>query len=151
MPSGIALVIWIVGMCAGVCFVSCSILRASFLKYFFLNLYIILSLCADLLRQFVLRFYGLDSPEYGYAYYYTDCLLTVALFVAVISLASRVFGELNLGRYVRLVAVLLLPGTTAFSFAVVAQSPHRLSTLLAFQLSPTLYFLALLLTSLLSL
>src|SRR5258708_19499679 len=99
MPSGIALVIWIVGMCAGVCFVSCSILRASFLKYFFLNLYIILSLFADLLRQFVLRFYGLDSPEYGYAYYYTDSLLTVALFSALIIPPSRVFAEFNLASH----------------------------------------------------
>src|SRR5258708_30568928 len=107
MPSGIALVIWIVGMCAGVCFVSCSILRASFLKYFFLNLYIILSLFADLLRQFVLRFYGLDSPEYDYPYYYTDCLLTVALFVAVISLASHVFRLFNLATDVRFVPLLL--------------------------------------------
>jgi len=44
MPSGIALVIWIVGMGAGVCFVAFSVIRASFLKYFFLNLYVVLSL-----------------------------------------------------------------------------------------------------------
>ena len=105
MPSGIALVIWIVGMGAGVCFVACSVIRTSFLKYFFLNLYVILSLFADLIRQGVLRFYALDSPQYIYAYYYTDCLLTIALFVAVISLASRVFAELNLARYVRFVFV----------------------------------------------
>ena len=70
MPSGIALVIWIVGMLAGVCFVTCSLVRGSFLQYFFLNLYVILSLCADLIRQVVLRFYALDSPQYMYA-----CLL----------------------------------------------------------------------------
>ncbi len=149
MPSGIALAIWIVGMCAGVCFVTCSVLRASFLKYFFLNLYVIFAFSADLLRQFVLRYYGLQSPEYIYAYYYTDCLLTIALFVAVISLASRIFAELNLARYVRFVAVLLLLGTAGFTYAVVAQSTERLATKFAVELSQNLYFVGLVLTYLL--
>ena len=149
MPSGIALVIWIVGMGAGVCFVTCSVIRTSFLRYFFLNLYIILSLFSDLLRQFVLRFYGLESAQYTYAYYYTDCLLTVALFVAVISLASRIFAELHMSKHVRLVAVLLILGTAGFSYAVVAQSAHRLVTVFAFELSQNLYFVGLVLTYLL--
>jgi hypothetical protein len=143
------MVIWIVGMGAGVCFVACSVIRASFLKYFFLNLYVILSLFADLIRQGVLRFYALDSPQYIYAYYYTDCLLTIALFVAVISLASRVFAELNLARYVRFVAVLLLLGTAGFTYAVVAQSTERLATRFVVELSQNLYFVGLVLTYLL--
>src|SRR5258708_34118409 len=114
MPSGIALVIWIVGMGAGVCFVTCSVIRTSFLRYFFLNLYIILSLFSDLLRQFVLRFYGLESAQYTYAYYYTDCLLTVALFVAVISLPSPTFAEFHLCKQGRFVALLFLFGTAGF-------------------------------------
>lgn len=149
MPSGIGLAIWILGMGAGVCFITCSLQRASFLKYFFLNLYVIFSLFADLLRQFVLRYYGLQSPEYRYTYYYTDCLLTIALFIAVISLASRVFAELNLARYVRFVAVLLLLGTAGFSYAVVAQSTERLATEFALELSQNLYFVGLVLTYLL--
>jgi hypothetical protein len=149
MPGGIALAIWIVGMGAGVCFVTCSVLRASFLKYFFLNLYVILALFADLLRQLVLRNYGLQSPEYIYTYYYTDCLLTIALFVAVINLASHVFAELNLARYVRFVAVLLLLGTAGFTYAVVVQSTERLATKFAAELSQNLYFVGLVLTYLL--
>jgi hypothetical protein len=149
MPDGIALAIWIVGMGAGVCFVTCSVLRASFLKYFFLNLYVIFALFADLLRQFILHYYGLQSPEYIYTYYYTDCLLTIALFVAVISLASRVFAELNLARYVRFVAVLLLLGTAGFTYAVVVQSTERLATKFAVELSQNLYFVGLVLTYLL--
>jgi len=149
MPSGIALVIWIAGTIAGVCFVSCCVIRGFFLKYFFLNLYVILSLFADLSRQYVLHFYGQESGQYFYAYFYTDCLLTVALFVAVISLASRVFAELQLAKYVRFVAVLLLLGTAGFSYAVVAQSSERLATTFAFELSQNLYFVGLVLTYLL--
>jgi hypothetical protein len=149
MPTGIALAVWIVGMGAGVCFVTCSVVRASFLKYFFLNLYVILSLFADLLRQTILGIYGLESPQYAYTYFYTDCLLTIALFVAVISLASRVFSELNLARFVRFVAVLLLLGTAGFTYAVVAQSTERLATRFALELSQNLYFVGLVLTYLL--
>lgn len=149
MPSGIGLVIWILGMGAGVCFVGTSVIRGAFLKYFFLNFYVILSLFADALRRYVLYYYGLDSEEYSYAYYYTDCLLTIALFVGVISLASKVFAELNLVRYVRFVAVLLLLGTAGFSYAVVAQSTERLASIFALELSQNLYFVGLVLTYLL--
>ena len=136
-------------MIAGVCFVTSSLIRGSFLRYFFLNLYVILSMCADLIRQVVLRFYALDSPQYMYWYFYTDCLLTITLFVAVISLASRVFAELNLSRYVRLVAVFLLLGTAGFTYAVVAQSTDLLATRFALELSQNLYFVGLVLTYLL--
>jgi len=67
----------------------------------------------------------------------------------VISLASRVFAELHLARYVRLVAVLLLLGTAGFSYAVVAQSTNRLATMFAVELSQNLYFVGLVLTYLL--
>ncbi|HUL33978.1 MAG TPA: hypothetical protein VL128_08850 [Candidatus Eisenbacteria bacterium] len=149
MPDAIAAAIWIVGMGAGVSFVVVSLVRGSFLKYFFLNLYVIFSMTADLLRQYVLRSFGLDSTQYHYVYYYTDCLLTIALFVAVISLASRVFAELNLDKFVRVLAVLLLLGTAGFSYAVVAQSTERLSTSFTTELSQNLYFVGLVLTYLL--
>jgi len=136
-------------MGAGVCFVVTSLVRGSFLKYFFLNLYVILSMSADLMRQYVLRSWGFRSVEYHYVYYYTDCLLTIALFVAVISLASRVFAELKLDRFVRVIAVLLLLGTAGFSYAVVAQSTERLSTSFTSELSQNLYFVGLVLTYLL--
>ncbi len=149
MPSGIALAIWIVGMGAGVCFVTTSLMRGSFLRYFFLNLYVLLSMGADLLRQYVLRDWGFESLQYQYVYFYTDCLLTIALFVSVISLASRVFAELNLVKYVRVLAVLLLLGTAGFSYAVVAQSTDRMATPFILELSQNLYFVGLVLTYLL--
>jgi hypothetical protein len=149
MSDVAAFAIWLVGILGGVCFVAFSLLRGSFLKYFFLNLYVLLSMSADPSRQYILRTCGLRSSEYYYAYYYTDCLLTVALFIAVISLASRVFAELSLSRYVRFVAVLLLLGTAGFTYAVVAQSTELLATRFAVELSQNLYFVGLVLTYLL--
>lgn len=146
MSSQFALCIWILGVTLQVCFLTCSILRRAFFPYFFLNLYVLLSVLADLLRQYVWRYYGFTSQEYRFVYYYSDLLLTLALFIAVISLASRVFSELQFARYVRWVAVLLLLGTAAFSYAVIAQSADRLATYFAYELSQNLYFVGLVLT-----
>jgi predicted neutral ceramidase superfamily lipid hydrolase len=88
----------------------------------------------------------LDSDEYRYAYFYSDALLTLALYVALINLYAHVFGELRFSRYLRLTAVLLLLGTAVFSYAVVAQSSDLLCTAFAFELSQNLYFVGLVLT-----
>jgi MFS family permease len=57
-----------------------------------------------------------------------------------------VFGSLGIGKYVRLTSVLLLLGTSLFSYAVVAQSEERLATDFAYELSQNLYFVGLVLT-----
>jgi hypothetical protein len=127
-------------------FVVCSVARGSFLRYFFLNLYFLLTLSSSVTRYFILSTFGLSSTEYCYTYFYTDALLTLALYVALISLYSHVFGELQFAKHLRLTAVLLLLGTALFSYAVVAQSTDRLATNFAYELSQNLYFVGLVLT-----
>lgn len=146
MPGPITTVIWCFGMLLELAFVVCSIQRKSFFRYFFLNVYFLLELGSEVLRYFVLTKLGLYSDAYCYTYYYTDALLTLALYVTLISLYSRVFGELQFGKYVRLTAVLLLLGTALFTYAVVAQSTTRLATKFAYELSQNLYFVGLVLT-----
>lgn len=146
MPSQFLMFAWVLGIVLEVCFLACSLIRGAFLRYFFLNLYVILSVFADLIRQYTYHYYGYTSAEYRYVYYYSDLLLTLSLFVAVISLASRIFAELHFARYVRLTAVLLLLGTACFSYAVIAQSADRLATTFAYELSQNLYFVGLVLT-----
>jgi len=126
--------------------VVCSLVRKSFIRYFFLNLYFILSVLASAARFLTLHTYGSSSDQYGYAYFYTDALLTLGLFVALISLYSHVFGELGFSKQIRLGAVLLLLGTAAFSYGVVRQSEERLATSFAYELSQNLYFVGLVLT-----
>jgi hypothetical protein len=96
-----------------------------------------------------MRSYGQDSDQYMYCYYYTDLLLTLALFVALISLYTRVFGELKVKQYLYFVAMLVLMGTAIFSYLIVDQSAGRLSTRFAIELSQNLYFVGLILTYLL--
>jgi len=146
MPGPTGLIIWVMGTAFELLFVVCSLARKSFLRYFFLNLYLLLSTAVSVGRFFILSSYGFNSDQYMYFYYYSDALLTLALFVALISLYSHVLGELRAGEYVKWGAVFLLLGTAGFSYAVVAQSAGRLSTSFAYELSQNLYFVGLVLT-----
>jgi hypothetical protein len=149
MPGSVELFIWYLGTAFELAFVVCSIARKSFFTYFFLNLYMLLSVLADIARWVVLAEYGVASDRYTYMYFYTDTLLTVVLYVLLISLFSRVFGELQFAKHMRLAAVVLLLGTAGFSYAVVAQSHDRLVTSFAYELSQNLYFVGIILTYLL--
>jgi len=146
MPGPIDLIIGFLGTAFELLFVVCSLARKSFLRYFFLNLYLLLSTTVSIGRFFILWSYGQRSDQYMYFYFYSDALLTVALFVALISLYLHVLGELSAGEYVKWGAVFLLLGTAGFSYAVVAQSANRLSTNFAYELSQNLYFVGLVLT-----
>ena len=141
--------IWFLGTALEVGVVLCSIYRKSFKRYFFLNLYMVLSVAASVGRFLVLRHTSLDSLEYRYFYFFSDALLTIALYFGLISLYSHLFEELGVEKYVRLGAVLLLGGTAWFSYAVVSQSSAKIFTHFAYELSQNLYFVGLILTYLL--
>jgi hypothetical protein len=149
MLGSAALIIWYLGAALELGVVVCSLVRKSFLRYFFLNLYMLLSVLTSTGRFLILHSYGFESDQYRYFYFYTDALLTLALYVAVISLFSDVFGELHFAKHLRLAAVVLLAGTACFSYSVVAQSADRLSTSFAYELSQNLFFVGLVLTYLL--
>jgi hypothetical protein len=146
MPGPIGFIIWFLGLALELSFVVCSIVRKSFLQYLFLNLYLVFVMVGSATRFLVMRSYGQDSDQYMYCYYYTDLLLTLALFVALISLYTRVFGELKVKQYLYFVAMLVLMGTSIFSYLIVDQSAGRLSTRFAIELSQNLYFVGLVLT-----
>jgi len=150
-PGSVELFIWYIGTAFELAFVVCSIARKSFFTYFFLNLYMLLTVLVDVARWLVCRQFGFESDQYMGCYYYTDALLTVLLYVLLVSLFSRVFGELRFAKHMRLAAVVLLLGTAAFSYAVVAQSEPRLYTGsgFAYELSQNLYFVGIVLTYLL--
>jgi hypothetical protein len=146
MPGPIVLIIWLVGTALELSFVVCSFVRKSFVRYLFLNLYLLFSTVGSTARFLVLRHYGQDSDQYMSCYYYTDLVLTLTLFIALMSLYMRVFGELKVKQYLYFVAMMVLLGTAIFSYAIVYQSSERLSTSFAIELSQNLYFVGLVLT-----
>ena len=139
-------VIWLLGALLELAVVVCAIRRKSFRRYLCLNLYMLLSFLVSVGRYEVLAKYSLSSPQYRYFYYYSDALLTVFLYLALITLYLHVFDEMKVESYLRLVAVLLLAGTAVFSYLVVQQSSGRIATRFAYEMSQNLYFVGLVLT-----
>jgi len=139
-------VIWFLATLFEAAVVGCSVRKKVFRRYFFLNLYMLSSVCVSVGRFRILMQYGWGSLEYRYFYFYSEALLVISLYFGLISLYSRVFEELHVERYLRLGAVLLLAGTAWFSYAVVNQSSARMLTHFVFELSQNLYFVGLVLT-----
>jgi len=126
--------------------VVCAFKSNSLRRYLFLNLYMGLSFLVSLGRFQVLDRWGQRSLEYAYFYFYSDALLTIGLYFALLNLYSLVFDEMKVEKYLRLGAVVLLGGTAWFSYAVIHESSHRILSHFAFELSQNLYFVGLVLT-----
>jgi hypothetical protein len=129
--------------------VVCALYRRSFARYLTLNLYMLTALLLTVGRFVVFASFGLTSHEYLYFYYYSDALLTICLYFALMQLYARVFEEMGVSRYLRVGAILLLGGTALFSYQVVMNSSHKMVTRFVVELSQNLYFVGVVLTYLL--
>lgn len=138
--------IWLICTLLEGAVVVCAFRTHSIRRYIFLNLYMALSFLISVGRYQVFHHYGIQSSEYIYFYYYSDAMLTIGLYFALLNLYSLVFDEMKVERYLRLGAIVLLAGTAWFSYAVVQQSSHRILTHFAYELSQNLYFVGLVLT-----
>jgi hypothetical protein len=149
VPGPFDYAVWILCTLLEAGVVVCSLLRHSFRRYFTLNLYMMASVATSLGRYVFLTRSGLASNEYTYFYYYSDAILTICLYFALMGMYSLVFEELGAKTYVRAFSMLLLAGTALFSYGVVHQSESRMVTPYVFELSQNLYFVGLVLTYLL--
>lgn len=104
------------------------------------------SAVCDVLRFRILFHYGFTSSEYVYFYYYSDALLTIALYLTLISLFVHVFQEMRAEKFVLFGACLLMVGTAVFSYLVIHEASNKLMTRFVVELSQNLYFVGLVLT-----
>jgi hypothetical protein len=146
VPGSIEFLVWCTCFVLEVAVVVCAVRAGIFRRFLPLNLYMAASAAGDLLRFRILFHYGYTSREYFYFYYYSDALLTVALYLALISLFVQVFKELSAEKYVIIGACLLLAGTSLFSYLVIQQSTGLLLSRFVVELSQNLYFVGLVLT-----
>jgi hypothetical protein len=146
VPGSVGYAIWFLGALLELGVVVSALARHSFRRYLCLNLYMLFSFLVSVGRYQVLNHYGLRSSEYKYFYFYSDALLTIFLYLALITLYLHVFDEMKVDKYLRLTALLLLAGTALFSYGVVQQSSNRMLTGFFFELSQNLYFVGLVLT-----
>lgn len=146
MPSTFDYFVWVICVLLEAAVVVTAVRSHAFRRYIFLNICMASSCLVSLGRYQVLTRSGRGSPEYAYFYYYSDALLTIALYFVLLNLYSVVFDEIKVERYLRFGAILLLGGAAWFSYAVVQQSSHRLFSHFAYELSQNLYFVGLVLT-----
>lgn len=118
-------------------------------QYFTLVVYLCASVAAGIGRTWILKTVGLASSSYLYFYFYSDALLTICLYFVLMTLYSHVFSEMGVGQQVRACALLLLGGTVAVSYYMVASSSDRLITHFVLELAQNLYFVGVVLTYLL--
>ena len=146
MPGPLEFFVWCTCFVLEVAVVVCAI-RAKVLRRFLpLNLYMAASAVCDVLRFRILVHYGFSSSEYVYFYYYSDALLTIALYLALISLFVHVFKEMRAEKVVLFGSCVLMAGTALFSYLVIQESSTKLVTRFVVELSRNLYFVGLVLT-----
>jgi hypothetical protein len=119
-------------------------------RYLALTIYMSAAVAATICQEIALRHFGLTSQVYGYAYYYTDALLTISLFFVIMSFYQQVFQQMGVGKYVRWASILLLSATALFSYLVVRRMPtHHLTNRFVVEMGQNLYFVGVVLTYLL--
>jgi hypothetical protein len=146
MLSPVDYVIWFVAVCADVCCAVCIVKKKALSQNFTIFLFFSASAAIGVSRYLLVETAGFASNSYFYFYYYSDAVLTICLFIVLMSLYAEVFSELGVGKLVRAGALLLLGGTALISYYMVASSSERLVTKFAFQLSQNLYFVGVVLT-----
>jgi hypothetical protein len=146
MLSPLDYAIWILTSALELGVLFCALRTRSFLRFFPLNFYMLVAVISDLARFIILKHYGFNSANYRYSYYYSDALLTICLFFALMSLYSKVFKEMGAAIYVRIGAVVVLVLTAGVCFLMVRHSQHRLATRFASELSQNLHFVGAVLT-----
>jgi hypothetical protein len=146
MLSPLDYAIWILTFALELGVLCCALRTRSFVRFFSLNFYMLAAIVCDIARFTILKQYGFTSHNYVYSYYYSDALLTICLFFALMGLYSQVFKEMGAAVYVRLGAIIVLVLTAAVCFAMVRNSRHLLLTKFAIQLSQNLYFVGAVLT-----
>jgi hypothetical protein len=142
-------ILWLFGTLCEAGALVCAVRGRCVTRYFCLTLYMLAVLVVSVGRYVVFSRYGYSSPEYWYFYYYSDGLVTICLYFALMSLYSHVFGEMGVHGYLRVGSLLLMGATAWFSYQIVQGSSQRLLTRFVVELSQNLYFVGLVLTYLL--
>lgn len=141
--------LWTLGFLAEAYVVVWALSQKEFLRYASLNIYMTAAALVTAGEFYELYRYGFFSLEYRYFYYYTDCLLTVLLYFAVMGLYKQVFRQMGVSKYIRSAAVILLGATAWFSYLVVHQNKANLTGRFVVEVAQNLYFVGVVLTYLL--
>src|SRR6266850_97039 len=128
MISSADFVFWIYATVLSIFVAFVIIVRGQFRRFSLLAMYFVIVSAVSLLRLHVFNRYGFTSREYGYFYYYSDLLLSVALYFVIASLYRKVFPSGKSHLHVLRGSVMIPAGVGIFSFAIVQEFSSRLLT-----------------------
>lgn len=137
------------GFCAELYLVVRLLAGRSELRYFALATYMLAMVLGTAAQYFFLQKFGFQSSQYLYCYYYSDALLTIALFFVIMSFYHQVFQQMGVRKYVHGASIILLSATAAFSYLVVHQNSNNLTTHFVVEMGRNFYFVGVVLTYLL--
>ncbi len=118
-------------------------------RYLALSTYLLATLSFTVTGSLIYHLYGFGSLEYIYFYFFGDTVLSLLLYLVVAGLFERIFSELGFSRYVRWVALLVLAGTVGVSYSIVRAAGDRIFSKFVYELQQNLYFLGVVLCTLL--
>ncbi|HKW89911.1 MAG TPA: hypothetical protein VJN21_14265, partial [Candidatus Acidoferrales bacterium] len=149
MLGPIDYVVMLLSLLAEVYVVLCLCAAKNSLRYFSLNIYMLAAALVTISGLVIMRSFGFTSHLYNYFYYYSDALLTIALFFVIMGFYQQVFHQMGVGKYVRGASILLLSVTALFSYLVVRQNTNHLTSRFVVEMGQNLYFVGVVLTYLL--
>jgi|SRR5580698_2745199 hypothetical protein len=114
--------------------------RKEFVRYLTLNLYMLSAAVVTCGSYICIKTFGYVSASYFYYYYYTDSLLYVLMYFVLIQFYERIFVEMKVSRYFRVVATVLLAAIALFSYSVAHQIKGHLTQQFVVQLEQNLNF-----------
>ena len=141
--------IWLAVIFVEIFSLLCVLKSRSFSRHFTLVLYLGVCLAVNIGRYSIIRTSGYTSSAYYYFYFYSESLLAISLYFVLMSLYSHIFSDMGISKQIRAGAMLLLAGTAAISYHMVAASTDRFVTHFVLELSQNLYFVGVVLTYLL--
>jgi hypothetical protein len=147
MVGPFAYALWLISFLAEAGVVVRAVLHRHFLRYFGLNLYLLALAVSSAYRFLILRTYGFSSLQYRYCYFYTDSLVTIVMYVAIMGLYLDVFEESHISKYIRGLAIVILVGAAGYSFLVVQRdSDSLINGRFVIELAQNLYFIGFVMT-----
>lgn len=138
--------LWFLGPALQAYIVTLMVVRRDSVRYFTLAFYLFSAAALSAARFLVFQTYGLRSDAYLYFYYYSDTLLTIFLYFAILGLYQRVFEDMGVTRQIRFGGNLLLVLTAIVSFTMVHQNAAKMTKPFVVELSQNLYFVGVVLT-----
>src|SRR5258708_12918284 len=92
--------VWLACTLLEIAVLVCAFKKDALRRYVLLNVYMAASVLVSIARYNILSHYGFTSKEYLYFYYYSDSLLTIALYFPLFILLSHIFPTFQSKPYI---------------------------------------------------